>query len=442
METNTNVNITLTNKTNLEQAFNIRNIKKLTIAGEIGRLSFEFINKHMAQTLSELDISNATIIEEDNEWIEILVSSKFTHLKSISLGASIKDHTYTCKRIGHMLVSYGSPERYEYTKIYSLFDISSLANIDIHPNNPIYYSKEGVVFKKIEYKGSETSVDNIGDKYSLVRFPPTKSKHHYVVPDFVARIEEKAFAGCSELISITLPNTISSIKKEAFTHCVNLKTINIPDSVVEIGANAFEGCKTLENIILPKNLTIIADYTFEYCESLRQITIPESVTKIGTYAFAKSGLKNISIPTSIEEINKGAFRWCENLEQVTLPNTIKIIEESTFQQCNSLKQITIPDSVIQIDYDAFYASGLESVIIPKSVETINVGAFSECKALKQITFSNSKICIKSYAFNRCLHLMHITIPNFIPDIEDDAFNNCPDFIVENLEIPNDTEENN
>ena len=52
-------------------------------------------------------------------------------------------------------------------------------------------------------------------------------------------ISYEAFAGCSNLGSITIPDGVTTIGDNAFNDCSSLATITIPDSVTSIGSSAF-----------------------------------------------------------------------------------------------------------------------------------------------------------------------------------------------------------
>lgn len=67
--------------------------------------------------------------------------------------------------------------------------------------------REGILYK---YKGNEEVV---------------------VIPDSVYKIYEKAFRGCSAIVSIEIPNTVTWIDWGAFSFCENLERLIIPPSV-------------------------------------------------------------------------------------------------------------------------------------------------------------------------------------------------------------------
>lgn len=61
----------------------------------------------------------------------------------------------------------------------------------------------------------------------------------------VREIQADAFAGCTNLASITLPDGITAIGDNAFNGCTDLMGIYLSSSVVRVGENAFKGCTEL-----------------------------------------------------------------------------------------------------------------------------------------------------------------------------------------------------
>ena len=69
-----------------------------------------------------------------------------------------------------------------------------------------------------------------------------------VIPEYVHTIGDKAFHGCSSLVSITIPAHITTIGFSVFSFCSSLKSVIIPDSVTTIRSNIFRGSFSLKTI--------------------------------------------------------------------------------------------------------------------------------------------------------------------------------------------------
>ena len=94
-------------------------------------------------------------------------------------------------------------------------------------------------------------------------------------------IGDYSFAGCTELLEITLPTTLSSIGIYSFDGCSSLASVTIPSGVETISLRAFRGCTSLLSITLPKSVTVIALGAFEGCESLASVNYGGSEEDFG-----------------------------------------------------------------------------------------------------------------------------------------------------------------
>ena len=204
-------------------------------------------------------------------------------------------------------------------------------------------------------------------------------------------------------------------------------------NVTSIGERAFYGCSGLISVTMGIGVTSIGDYSFYGCSKLTSITIPNSVTSIGNCAFRDcSGLTSVTIPNSVTSIGERAFWLCTGLTSVIIPNSVTNISKWAFWGCTNLTSITIPNSVTSIGEWAFFCSALISVIIPNSVTSIGKEAFSGCSDLTSVTIGNSVMSIGEYAFFNCYCLTSVTIPNSVTSIGDGAFMACDLSVVISL----------
>ena len=167
--------------------------------------------------------------------------------------------------------------------------------------------------------------------YGKVLYRCRGAEKNESIPEGVIKINESAFSGCTNLISVTIPNTVTEIGKSAFNGCTSLTSLIIPDSVTSIGNSAFNGCTSLTSVTIPENVTRIAGWAFEGCTSLTSVVLPDSVTSIGFSAFSGcSNLTSMTIPGSVMEIGSEAFRCCKKLTSVTIPENVKDLGENVF----------------------------------------------------------------------------------------------------------------
>lgn len=196
--------VVLTKEDNLRKVLSdidISAINRLTIKGNLTYDSIEYIGDSMSETLVELDVSEAVIINDEHYkyngflrisaeerkklWIFLLQIWRFKKLEKIAFGASITNHT----------VRYVDMPMQEWPDELSLFDIESLRHIEIHKDNPVYLSIDGVVFDK---------------KGTLIRCPECK-EGDYDIPDTTIKIESRAFCYCRKLRTVRIPSSVKDI---------------------------------------------------------------------------------------------------------------------------------------------------------------------------------------------------------------------------------------
>jgi len=105
------------------------------------------------------------------------------------------------------------------------------------------------------------------------------------IPSTITRIEESAFADCTEVINSTGNLTLSYIGKRAFNDCplvISLVDLEASTQTV-LDDQVFNGCK-LSNIILPKTLTSIGTNTLNVSGNLTSVVFnnTKALTNIST----------------------------------------------------------------------------------------------------------------------------------------------------------------
>ena len=250
------------------------------------------------------------------------------------------------------------------------------------------------------------------------------------------------FAGCSNIVSVTMPWSLVSrmsvmfpdaysklesltltgettaISEKAFAGCLALRSIEIPDSVMRIGSCAFQDCRQLADMVVPNSVTNIGQGAFSGCCGLQSLMLPfvgsergNSLTQeaVFGYIFGKQPIDGMNetvqyyaidhivtnyIPTSLTDIEitdesiiaKGAFDRCNSITNMKLNVGIGTIGEYAFAHCNSIQNMFIPDSVTDINKYAFEdCGGLVGLTIPSSVTNIGEFAFYDSMNLVNVT---------------------------------------------------------
>ena len=151
----------------------------------------------------------------------------------------------------------------------------------------------------------------------------------------IDKIEEAAFLGCKNLVSIKIPNKIKTIGKKAFHGCSGLKSVYIPENVSIIEDSAFTQCNGLEKVQFSAGLRILEDQAFGWCKSLKTVQFQEGLQKIGALAFTDCPINEIDIPKSVRVIDWGAFDKTQKINFKNIKNWYFVPFENTNQCINN-----------------------------------------------------------------------------------------------------------
>lgn len=243
-------------------------------------------------------------IRDGIEHLDNYLFSNAHNLKKISLPKSVKRIEATM----FPMSQYGA--------------ISLLETIMIDEDNPLYKSKDGVVYNK--------------DMTKLIAFPAGSKVAQFIVPDTVREISESAFQGCNNLKVVKLPDGCETIGEYAFYSCENLTDINL-NQVRELGAHAFGDCKSLKSVELD-NVFVVKDSTFHGCWKLHNVRL-EKVETIENAAFADCKVENLHLPNTLKTIDQYAFRGKGVVE---IPRCVESVGICAFEY---FQEITIYDSL-------------------------------------------------------------------------------------------------
>lgn len=333
----------------------------------------------------------------------------------------------------------------------------ALACIDVNWLNPRYLSNDGILYDK--------------QNRTLVVCPRAKFGAVALL-DGIERIEDWAFCGCRELLSVDIPSSVTNIGNSAFYSCETLSTVKIAEGLKSIGEDAFRDCVALSSISVPESVERIGMFAFYGCSALgdgvvirdgcvltvngtcpQDLVLPKGTRIVGERAFFKCNqLLNVVFPSSLKVLCQDAFYWCENLKCIVFegdaPLTPKI--EHTKAYCtvyvkkgSSGWNCQIPGSRcwngLNIEYfdlsikegrvNGYEGKAPGLMVIPEThegrmVTKIAANAFYNANGVEKVVLPESITRIASYAFYGCSALHTITIPSFVVEIGAWAFSGC------------------
>ncbi|MBQ8514726.1 MAG: leucine-rich repeat protein [Ruminococcus sp.] len=269
--------------------------------------------------------------------------------------------------------------------------------------------------------------------------------HVNVLPELdgytISSIAEGAFAGCTDLQSVTLPNNGSLTTAGAYTfaECTSLKHITLPDSLTEIPVGMFAYCTALEEVTFGDSVTSIGDEAFRSCTALKEADLPETLTDMGDFVYYMcSSLESVNIPEGLSALGSYSFTGCVSLTKFHIPSTLEYLGESPFLGCMGLTDLTVEEGhptyklVDGILYSTdetilyFYPPSREDTTftVPAGVIDIYDGAFFQCMNLQYVELPEGLLTIGAGAFDYCSGLTAVVIPESVTNIMSTAFADC------------------
>ena len=257
--------------------------------------------------------------------------------------------------------------------------------VTVHPDNPIFASKDGVLFDK--------------NKTVLISYP-NERQGDYIMPDSVIEIGMEAFRYCKGLTAVTMPDSVVKIGYEAFRYCTGLTSVTISNSVVEMN-NAFD--RRVHFTVHPDNPVFTSDDGVLFNKEKTEII-----------SCAKIWRGECVIPDTVEKIERYVFSGMADLTSVTIPASIAELEHDSFGGCIALTSITVhPDNPFYASHDGvlfnkemteliFYPEGRQGeYVIPDTVVRLGECAFKNCVGLTSIVIPDTVVRICDFAFENC-----------------------------------------
>lgn len=212
----------------------------------------------------------------------------------------------------------------------------------------------------------------------------------------------------------------------------SFSSVVIAEGITSVGDNAFFGCTQLSSIVIPDSIVSIGDMVFYGCTGLSEIKFNGALTSIGDEAFARSGVKSISLPDVSQNIGEGLFSDCKELKTVYIPN-LREIPDYAFMNCEMLSNVVVSENLISIGKMSFHGcSSLTSFNFNTKITVISQNAFSLCTNLLKVNLPDSLTRLEQFAFYGCENLVEVTIGKSLKSIEKGTFENCKALSVVNL----------
>jgi len=189
---------------------------------------------------------------------------------------------------------------------------SGLQHIEAAPDNPYFFSRDGVLFRT---EGPNT--------LCLLRYPAARKDKAYIIPRDVQVVGSYAFTNCTHLEKVLLHEDIWNVGEGAFAMCLALQYVQIDcRQLLYLREYAFRFCSRLEQVNINGKIGRVGEYAFDGCAKLTHITFPAGLTHIGRAAFVRSGLESITLPSTVVHLGMNIFYDCDDLKRIRCTNAV------------------------------------------------------------------------------------------------------------------------
>ncbi len=290
----------------------------------------------------------------------------------------------------------------------AISDCPTLVDITVKSDNTNYTSKDGVLFSL--------------NPYALIKYPASKIGN-YSVPEQVISIEDNAFNGCENLLSISIPKSITNIGSQAFYNCHELALIvanpNTPVSLRSSQNVFYNVNKNTCTIQVPAGSIETYKKAYQWQDFTNFVDgLTVNVPLAGTL---KAQLKVEEIAeltklTIVGKIDARDFKFIR--DELPKLGTLDI-SDASIRAFNGEGGTYIGHTsypAFEIPQFAFFdgntgKSSLKNILLPDSTASIGANAFTQCSGLTKFTIGNRISNIKSQAFDGCSNLAEFTIKN-------------------------------
>ncbi len=142
-----------------------------------------------------------------------------------------------------------------------------------------------------------------------------------VLPDDVRHLGG-AFAGSSDIRSLTLGRGVLTVSDMALSFCPELTEVDLGLSLVYAGDQAFSGSEKLESLVFPDTLRYLGSQACLNCYGLKYVYLGKSLTALGSNTFEYSqALRTVFVPKTLTDLRTSHFTDCMSLSLILYEGT-------------------------------------------------------------------------------------------------------------------------
>ena len=152
----------------------------------------------------------------------------------------------------------------------------------------------------------------------------------------------------------------------------------------------------------------VTNWQYYMEKELRTMEVAKGCVDIGDFAFARSGLRSITLPKGLLEIGYAAFYHCDDLEDIQIPDTVTRIGADAFgftpwlQSFMSGERLPGEDFLVVGDGCLIaYRGDAPVVVIPYGVKYIGHRVFENHQEIVDVRYPDTIEYIEEDAFKGC-----------------------------------------
>lgn len=251
-----------------------------------------------------------------------------------------------------------------------------------------------------------------------------------VIPADVTRVEKSAFAGNTNIVSVSfeLVEASLTIGAYAFENCTKLSSVTLSENIETIGKRAFYNTAWLKesdedlimtaggkilayvaegtSVVIPAEAKLIADGVFSGNQRIESLSFDSKCNiDIPAYAFKDcASLSSIVFPTSSFEIGEGAFEgtlWLTNESNKSSAKGYVVVRGKLIAYAGTSTEINIPGNVTYI-YDYVFRGNTEITKLTFAsgcrMTSITGETFKGCTSLETVEFRSAMDYLDMGAF--------------------------------------------
>ncbi|CAJ1941307.1 unnamed protein product [Cylindrotheca closterium] len=202
------------------------------------------------------------------ETLESIEAEAFVWCKfqAISLPASVKTIGTKAFSGCAALTTVKLQEGLQYIGRYSFCSCDLLVDIDLPTGLTAIDNRAFLMCTSLRTISIPGTVERIGDG----AFASCTSLTDVEIQNGVRAIGHESFIRCTQLSGIVLPLSLDEIGANAFFNCISLQGVEIPSkSKITIGKKCFAGCKNLINLSIPDATRFATEDAFSRCDLLQ-----------------------------------------------------------------------------------------------------------------------------------------------------------------------------